>query len=74
MRNPLTREQEALRGKRLADLSDRQLELWLDACDRMEHWVQFSKARRTWTRSRQAALEEQAKRRARSAGMKPPAT
>jgi hypothetical protein len=74
MRNPLSREQEALRGKRLADLSDCQLELWLDACDRMEHWVQFAKARRTWKRSRQVALEEQAKRRARNAHIKPPAT
>jgi hypothetical protein len=74
MRNPLSREQEALRGRRITDLTDRELELWLDACERMEHWVRFAKARRTWKRSREAALEEQTKRRERSARIKSPAT
>jgi hypothetical protein len=74
MKNPLSREQEALRGRRLADLTDRQLEIWLDACQRMEHWVAFAKARRTWKRSREAALEELAKRRARQSRIASPAT
>jgi hypothetical protein len=72
--NPLSREQEALRGRRLVDLTDRELELWLDACERMEHWVRFAKARRTWKRSRDAALQEQAKRRERNVRINSPAT
>jgi hypothetical protein len=62
------------RGRRLADLTDRELKMWLDACERMELWVRFAKARRTWKRSRVAALEEQAKRRERSARISSPAT
>jgi hypothetical protein len=61
-KNPLTGEQESLRGRKIKDMSDDQLRLWIDACDRMEHWVGFAKARRTWKRSRSAAAEELASR------------
>lgn len=60
--NPLTKEQEALRGRAIKDMSDDQLRLWIDACERMERWVAFAKARRMWKRSHQAAVEEMALR------------
>jgi hypothetical protein len=45
---PLTREQDALRGRDVREFSDAELRLWLDACDHMERWVKSAKARRTW--------------------------
>jgi hypothetical protein len=67
MQGPLSREQEALRGRKLADLTDAQLERWIEACDTMERWVTASKARRSWKESRKKAMAEIAKRRARAA-------
>ena len=60
--SPLNKAQEALRGKKVADLTDDQLQLWLTACDTMEEWVTNPKARRGWKRSREAAVAELAKR------------
>src|SRR5688572_10264856 len=36
---PALTRARSLRGCRLANLTDRELELWLDACARMEHCV-----------------------------------
>ena len=60
--SPLSKAQESLRGRKLADMTDEQLRLWLTACDTMEQWVKFPKARRSWSKSRSAAEAEIARR------------
>ncbi|MFD0843576.1 hypothetical protein ACFQ1F_08545 [Flaviramulus multivorans] len=62
MKNPLTKQQEKLRGKKIVDLTDAELLLWINACDKMENWVGGNKARRSWTSSRQDAVDEIEKR------------
>jgi hypothetical protein len=58
MKNPLTKAQEALRGRQIADMTEQQLRLWIDACDRMEVWSHTpAKARRGWKRSREVAAD-----------------
>ena len=52
MNNPLTKEQEQLRGKKIVDLSLEQLSVWINACERMENWVKDSKSRRSWRKSK----------------------
>jgi hypothetical protein len=52
MKNPLTKTQEALRGRKINDMTDGQLRQWIDACDRMEKWKHTpAKARRGWKAS-----------------------
>lgn len=53
---PLTKTQQALRGRNLRDLSPDQLRDWIDACEKMEHWVKYKKARREWKQSREQAV------------------
>lgn len=54
---PLTKEQNALRGRRLEELSSDELRLWIDACDRMETWPGMpAKSRRGWKMSKSAAF------------------
>ena len=65
MRNPLSKQQETLRGRKLADLTDEQLLDWIDACNKMERWVKVNKARRTWVRSRDDAEAELIRRKER---------
>jgi len=62
MDEPLTKSQRNLRGRSVCDMSVQQLRDWIDACTKMERWVKFSKARRSWKRSRDAALAELARR------------
>ena len=62
MQNPLSDEQEALRGRKRPDMTDAQLRLWIDACNKMELWVKHAKGRRTWVRARRDAEEELARR------------
>jgi hypothetical protein len=62
MNDPLTKSQTALRGRDLRDLSAEQLHDWIDACTKMERWVGANRARRTWTRSREEAAAELARR------------
>lgn len=58
MTNPLTKAQEALRGRKVADMTGQQLRLWIDACDRMEALRNLpAKARRSWKNSREKAVE-----------------
>jgi len=64
MNNPLTKAQSALRGRKRVDMSDSQLLEWIDACNRMEPWVKFAKARRTWAAARADAEAEIARRKA----------
>jgi hypothetical protein len=59
---PLTKSQQALRGRDVRDLSIEQLHAWIDACTKMEHSVEFKKARRSWKRGREEALAELARR------------
>jgi hypothetical protein len=56
--NPLTGEQEGLRGRRVEHMTDAQLLLWIDACERMRRWVKPAKARRSWTEGRRRAEAE----------------
>lgn len=48
MPEPLSKSQQRLRGRMLAELSDEQIRDWIDACHKMENWVKASKARRGW--------------------------
>lgn len=64
--SPLPKEQEALRGKKVRDLTDAQLLLWLKACDTMEGWVTNPKARRGWKDSRTEAVAEIERRKAKA--------
>ena len=59
---PLTGEQDALRGRDVREFTDAELRLWLDACDRMERWVKSAKARRTWKAGAERANAELARR------------
>jgi hypothetical protein len=53
---PLTKEQNALRGRKLETLSLDELRLWIDGCERMEAWPHTpAKARRGWKASRARA-------------------
>jgi hypothetical protein len=58
MNNPLSKQQEALRGRKRVDMTDAQLRDWIDACDKMERWVKAAKGRRTWVRARADAEAE----------------
>ncbi|WP_430401209.1 hypothetical protein [Flavobacterium sp.] len=62
MKNPLTKQQEQLRGKKVNDMTNQELEIWVQACDKMENWVDVNKARRSWTKSRDEAESELEKR------------
>jgi hypothetical protein len=59
---PLTREQEELRGRDVRELTETQLGVWLVACERMERWVKAAKARRSWKTAAAAATAELARR------------
>ena len=63
---PLTREQEELRGRDVRELDEAQLRVWLDACERMEHWVKAAKARRSWKTAARETRAELARREARA--------
>jgi hypothetical protein len=62
MNNPLTKSQRELRGRDVRDMSIEQLHDWIDACSKMERWVDFNKARRSWKHGREEALAELARR------------
>lgn len=68
MKNPLTQEQESLRGRRVEDMTDAQLRLWIDACYKMMVWVRPAKARRSWKTERERGEVEIAKREVRTRG------
>lgn len=55
---PLTKIQQALRGRDLHDLSLDQLRDWIDACEKMEHWVKYNKARKEWRQSHEQTVAE----------------
>lgn len=56
--DPLTKTQQALRGRDPRDLSLDQLRDWIDACKKMEHWVKDKKARKEWRKSREQTVAE----------------
>ena len=58
MPEPLTKSQQQLRGRKLADMTDEQLRDWIDACGKMEHWLSAAKARRGWRLSGIEAEDE----------------
>jgi len=69
MKTPLSKSQEALRGRRIQDMTDAQLREWINACDVMKHWRRTpNKARRGWTASRAEAIAELDKRVERARG------
>lgn len=60
---PLTKEQQALRGKKITDMTLHELRIWIEACNRMEKWITgANKARRSWASSGVEAEEELRKR------------
>lgn len=58
MPEPLTRSQQSLRGRKVCDMTDDQLRDWIDACEKMERWVDAAKARRDWRLSGIEAQDE----------------
>ena len=58
MAMPLSKTQQRLRGRKIADMTDDQLRDWIDACSRMEEWVKPPKARRSWKSAGQEAMAE----------------
>jgi hypothetical protein len=63
LNQPLTKEQQALRGRRVQDMTPEQLRTWIEACDRMEQWAHIpAKARAGWKRSRILAEAELSRR------------
>ena len=71
MNEPLTKSQSELRGRDVRHLSEEQLRDWIDACTKMERWVGFKKARRSWKRGRETASAELARRGATVPGAAP---
>jgi len=63
----LTKSQQNLRGRKVADMTDSQLLEWIDACDRMEKWPHIAnKGRRSWKSGREEAqleIDRRAKKR-----------
>ena len=62
MNNPLNKQQEKLRGKKVTDMTLDELSIWVKACDKMENSGIANKARRNWTTSRTEAIAEIEKR------------
>ncbi len=62
MNEPLTKTQQALRGRSVGDMSLEQLRDWIDACEKMENCVGYNKARRGWRQGREDALTELVRR------------
>jgi hypothetical protein len=56
---PISRDQLALRGISVKDMSEKQLRAWIDACRRMELWPDMlRKGRRAWKRDHADAVAE----------------
>lgn len=60
--SPLTVSQQALQKRRPSEFTIAQLHEWIDACDTMEHWVKNPSARKAWTKAREEAQRELARR------------
>ena len=61
MSTPLSKEQEGLRGRDVGTMSDEQLVLWIDACEKMLSWVPHKNGRKMWRESKvlaEAVLEK----------------
>jgi hypothetical protein len=58
MAEPLSKSQQSLRGRKIADMTDHQLRDWIQACEKMENWVGHAKARRGWRLSGVQAEKE----------------
>jgi hypothetical protein len=56
MTEPLTKTQQSLRGRKIVD--NEQLRDWIEACEKMEKWVGYAKARRSWRLSGIEASDE----------------
>jgi hypothetical protein len=62
MSSPLSKDQEKLRGQDVRTMSDKQLELWIDACEKMQASVPYKNARKGWAESKKLAIAILAKR------------
>lgn len=58
MAEPLSKSQQALRGRKICDMTEEQLRDWIGACLKMEKWVGAAKARRGWRLSGIEAEQE----------------
>jgi len=64
MDSPLSASQESLRGRKVTDMTARQLLDWIDACSRMEKWTHMAKkGRKEWRQARAEAVAELQRRR-----------
>lgn len=59
---PLSSAQQHLRGRDVRNMTVDELREWINACDRMEMWTKFAKARRSWKLAREIVFDELAKR------------
>jgi hypothetical protein len=55
MSEPLSKSQQRLRGKDIRTMTNDELTDWIHACNAMEKWVKYNKARRGWKQSRKDA-------------------
>jgi hypothetical protein len=55
MSSQLSKDQEKLRGQDVRTMSDKQLELWIDACGKMQASVPYKNARKGWAESKKLA-------------------
>lgn len=58
MNLPLSKSQQRLRGRKVADMANDELRDWIDACDKMERSGLAAKARRSWKESGNDARNE----------------
>ena len=67
MSEPLSKSQQALRGRTLTDMTEDQLRDWIDACNKMEVWPHTAKkARHDWKLGGNEAMAELERRQSES--------
>ncbi len=53
----LSKEELKIQKKGIENLSQKELEIWIEVCERNEKDAKFKKSRRTWIKSRKKAEE-----------------
>jgi len=59
----LSKEQEKLKGKKIVDMTDAEISVWIRVCELMETAGLPMKPRRSWKEGKLAAENEQRRRR-----------
>ena len=66
MSAPLSKEQETLRGQDVRTMSDAQLTIWIEACEKMQSSVPHKNGRKGWGESKKLAVAILEKRKAKA--------